>query len=236
MTVSEKFLRSVNYLHSECKRTEWSGMLLYKIKGSLDKLQDLKVHVEDFILCDIGTHSFTSYSHADSLDELEDNHPNYSMFSDKKWDGVNCKNGYKVGQLHTHHSMEAFFSGVDLQELVDNTTNYGLYISLIVNFDGNWCAKGSFIAKTKTKVNLSLHDFPTDFCIEEEKDEIVTFDFIIDKGISESLSGKLTHLRKLNAKKEAEKKLAAKTGNPYKKPFVYSAEPEDEEIIDAYNC
>lgn len=41
--------------------------------------------------------------------------------------------GIKIGHIHSHHSMNVFFSGTDMSELVINCSNHNFYLSLIVN-------------------------------------------------------------------------------------------------------
>jgi hypothetical protein len=227
MIISQKALNNINYLHSQCGKLEWSGMLLYKIEGSIDKLNDLEVEVEDILLCDIGSHSFTSYSHVDHYDQLEELFPNYSMFSHKKWNGTTVKKGYKVGQIHTHHHMDAFFSGTDMQELADNTVNFGLYVSLIVNWTGNYCAKGAFMAQSSSRVNLKLSDFPTNFEIVDNKQELITFDFDIDFQTPNWMKQKVAELLELKRSQEKEKLMVNKKPKFKKQePFIFEADEE----------
>ena len=49
----------------------------------------------------------------------------------------------------SHHNMSTFFSGTDSSELKENSKHYNYYISLIVNFSHNYCAKIAIPTKTK---------------------------------------------------------------------------------------
>jgi len=53
-----------------------------------------------------------------------------------------------TGLVHSHHNMSTFFSNVDQTELKDNAKNYNYYVSLIVNFAHEYCAKIAFPSKT----------------------------------------------------------------------------------------
>ena len=48
--------------------------------------------------------------------------------------------------------MQSFFSGTDTEELLTNADKYYYYLSLIVNFDGNYCAKIAFPSETSEQV------------------------------------------------------------------------------------
>jgi len=54
--------------------------------------------------------------------------------------------------------MNTFFSGTDMDELYNNSKLYNYYLSLIVNFDGKYCAKLSFPGKQKYSATTTLID------------------------------------------------------------------------------
>lgn len=199
--LSEDLLRSIKFLHKNISNLEWSGMLLCRLEGSLKDLNNLEVYAENVYPCNIGSASFTTYSHADHIDDVETLFPEYSLISDERWDGENCTSGYKLMQIHTHHNMEAFFSGTDMQDLYDNTSAHGFYISLIVNYKGNYVCKGSFMAKSKTNTILDLSDYNFTMKFKEEEENLVTFDFDIQDEVNDWMENQL---EALFLKKEAE--------------------------------
>ena len=105
----------------------------------------------------IGTHSYTeSQNHSADVIDMVDRIPAY------------MKNRY--GLIHTHHTMDTFFSGTDVQELHDNAANYSYYLSLIVNFKEEYTAK---IAKL-VQVTGAMFD------IDEEDEESVKMEFPVE--------------------------------------------------------
>lgn len=140
--LADAFIQKVNYLHKNVKaNTEWSAILLYSNKqGSIDDANNWVILVEDCILMDIGTSTYTEYDM-----EAGDDH------ATERWMD-HLEKGGKIGHLHTHHNMACYFSGTDMGELHDNAPNHNYYLSLIVNYrDINaWCAKVAVCGEEKT--------------------------------------------------------------------------------------
>jgi hypothetical protein len=90
------------------------------MRGSINKPEKLKLHIEDILPLDKGTTGFTSYE----FDE---------RFIDYLMEDPEVRMGWKVGHVHSHHNMRTFFSGTDEQELMDNCPQHNFYLSLIVN-------------------------------------------------------------------------------------------------------
>lgn len=66
-----------------------------------------------------------------------------------------------VGHIHSHNTMNVFFSSTDWSELNDNCVNHNFYVSLIVNNFMEMCAKIAFTAESKP-----VNTFFT--CLDEE--------------------------------------------------------------------
>lgn len=62
----------------------------------------------------------------------------------------------RTGLIHSHHSMKAYFSSTDDGELSDNTANYNIYLSLIVNFDGDYAARVAFPTTVNKEVKRTF--------------------------------------------------------------------------------
>jgi hypothetical protein len=56
----------------------------------------------------------------------------------------------KRGHIHSHNTMNVFFSGTDNSELVDNAPNYNYYLSLIVNNRNEMTARVAFVTTIKS--------------------------------------------------------------------------------------
>ncbi len=141
--ISNELQAQITYLHNEFGNIEWSGFLLYQvIQGDLSKPEDMVIKAIGIFPCDVGSSAYTEYDPGDFILDM-----------DEAYDFLT--NGYKLGHIHTHHSMTCFFSGTDMAELHSNAPNYSdsYYLSLIVNKSNAYCAK---IAKTMKKLNLWL--------------------------------------------------------------------------------
>lgn len=145
LLITPDFQNQIDYLHKNIGLgLEWSGTLLYEVVGTLT--DDNLVTIPRFIyLMDIGTASYTSYKPAQYYPDMD----RVTDFITKGW---------LVGQIHTHHSMAAFFSGTDTNDLVDSVTNNfkeTMYLSLIVNYAGTYCAKIGLYEELNSKFYFS---------------------------------------------------------------------------------
>lgn len=116
-------------------KEEWSGVLFYSVQGTIKEPQGLVLTVEDIFPMDKGTTGYTNYSFSDP--KLAD----YVM-------GDTYNPEWKIGHIHSHHSMGVFFSGTDMEELHDNSEFHNYYLSLIVNNDMDFKAKVAFRGTT----------------------------------------------------------------------------------------
>ena len=130
LIISPELEEQIDIFHAVAGATEWSGILLYVIKeGDISKPETLVVEVKGIFPMDIGTPGYTEYDYDEKTLDMYDLYPNAL---EEEW---------RLGHIHTHHNMKAYFSGTDLQELRDNIDNHAYYLSLIVNFDKEYCAK-----------------------------------------------------------------------------------------------
>lgn len=140
LIVTDKLKRQIDYFHSKIGSTEWSGILLYKVtKGSLSNPDNLVISAECMYLMDIGTSAYTEYDFNSDVVDMYERIPE-------------AMNTLKIGQIHTHHNMNAFFSATDTGELKDNASNHNYYLSLIVNMAGPYKAKIGFITEIEETI------------------------------------------------------------------------------------
>lgn len=145
LIIPNEVIAQVNYLHGKIGSTEWSGLLLYDvISGSPAKPKDFVLEVKHIFLMDIGTSAYTEYNTDGDIVEIYDN--------------IEEAMNWKTGQIHTHHTMQAFFSGTDMEELNDNVDKHNYYLSLIVNFSANYAAKVAFLSDIHTSSKLNYMD------------------------------------------------------------------------------
>lgn len=88
--LGEKFLKIVDYLHTEYPNLEWSGALLYKYEGNLSDPDNMEFSVEDFFLCDLGTSGATGWAPEDHIEDI--------LEYDKKHSETSRNRGY----CHSH--------------------------------------------------------------------------------------------------------------------------------------
>lgn len=130
LIISPELEEQIDTFHAIAGATEWSGVLLYVIKeGDISKPESLVIEVKGIFPMDIGTPGYTEYDYDERTLDMYDLYPDALT---EEW---------RLGHIHTHHNMQAYFSGTDLQELRDNIDNHAYYLSLIVNFDKKYCAK-----------------------------------------------------------------------------------------------
>lgn len=110
------------YLGSVFPEREWSGVIFYTFE--LDDNLEGELELIDFLLMDIGSKGFTEYHFDSSVSDI--------MMEKEYVQGYEGK-PVKLGHLHSHNSMKVFFSGVDEDELCDNSPNHDYYLSVIVN-------------------------------------------------------------------------------------------------------
>ena len=118
-------------IRTACKvfnNVEWSGAAFYRYMDHKDSTVDhTSLMVVDFVLQDVGCLSYTEYSldgetagyYAEHIDELGD-----------------CK----VGLLHSHNVMEAFFSSTDAATFKQQAEQCNNVLSIVVNNAGNYVA------------------------------------------------------------------------------------------------
>lgn len=100
-----------------------------------------------------------------------------------KYKNKNCRiKSLQDNNVMSHHSMSAYFSSTDTDELVTNCKHYNYYISLIVNFQNAFVAKIAIPSKTTVKRTFSMKDTDGKYVIgtkEEEVDSILIGDLQI---------------------------------------------------------
>ena len=134
------FLASITYMHSIYGKKEWSGVLLYKRESGED-VTNFVFRAEHIYPLALGSTAYVEGG-ADrgELDVM------------KMYDVLPEALDMRSGFIHTHHSMDTFFSTTDVEELVDNVHGHDFYLSLIVNMDGRYTARLAFLAETEPRI------------------------------------------------------------------------------------
>ena len=136
--VTKEMKKKIDWLHAMVGDKEWSGELITREKGSIADANNWKIYAEDIFLTDIGTGAFTGYEVEKGAWKAADIMALYEAFP-----------GLETGELknhhiHTHHSMGAFFSGTDNDNLEERGMLSNYFMMLIVDFREKYVAKVAF--------------------------------------------------------------------------------------------
>ena len=181
--MSQGILDKIQHLCQKINKVEWSGVLFYSIEGSIKNPKTFKITLEDVLPLDKGNSSYTSY-------KLDDRFVDYLM------EEPETRMDWKVGQIHSHHSMEVFFSSVDMSELNDNCPQHNFYLSLIVNNYNHFKAKvailGEATIKQKKVPFIATDEKGKKYTMEtldfnHTEERMYVYDCIIDSPIKEVL-------------------------------------------------
>jgi len=130
LVMPDEVLDKIKYLCKSIAKVEWSGVLFYSIKGSIKFPKNMIITLEDILPMDMGTSAYTEY-------DIDDRYIDYMMDVPQAME-------WHMGHIHSHNSMNVFFSGTDMSELNDNSENHNFYLSLIVNNYMDFTAKIGF--------------------------------------------------------------------------------------------
>lgn len=146
----DDILNKIKYLCRAISAVEWSGILLYTVKGTIKDPSKMVITLKDIIVMDKGTHTLTEFNFNEKIrdtSEYMDRHIDYTNEFEEAIE-------WKIGLIHSHNTMKVYFSPTDKAELVENTQGHNFYLSLIVNNYMDMVAKVAFRAAVEGKVNL----------------------------------------------------------------------------------
>lgn len=126
IVIEESFESQIRYMCDRFPDNEWSGVLFYKVTGSLEN-NDLEISAKTFYLMDIGSGTYTEF-------ELGTD-PSIAKFMVDN-DLFDCH----MGLIHSHDTMAAFFSGTDTATLRKEGALTPNFVSLVVNNAGKYVA------------------------------------------------------------------------------------------------
>jgi len=108
------------------------------MKGDINNPDKVEIEVKHFMLKDVGSAAYTEYEFGEEMVDLYEEMPELMQL--------------KMGHLHTHHNMDAFFSGTDMRALHDGAESLDMLLSIIVNRKGKKIAKIAMISEMEKKV------------------------------------------------------------------------------------
>ena len=186
-------MNQINYFHNQIGNSEWSGILFYSVKGSIEKPEELELIAEKIYIKDVGSAASTDFEFDEEIFDFFEAHPDTENM--------------KMGLIHTHHDMKCYFSHTDDEELVDNAPNHNYYLSLICNFACHYKAKIAIEAKTETSIRLKTDNGK--YKKRKEKitnSQVITYDCdIFFQEIDNFTADKVKELKKNSLIKIAEK-------------------------------
>lgn len=176
LIISKEVQSQVMYLHNKIGNIEWSGLLFYSIvSGEIGDPKNLVLKTEKIYLMDIGNATYTEFTPDETIVDFYEKYPEAM---NQKW-----------GLIHTHHNMDTFFSGQDMDELKSNSGSHNFYLSLIVNHRSVFNAKIGVVAEVEKQTTskyvfghgLAFKGWLDGLIKKEEKDKcLMTIDCEIE--------------------------------------------------------
>lgn len=121
---------------------EWSGVLFYEVSGEFGE-PGFSIVARELYLQDIGSSAYTEY---------ETNDPEFYKILMERPD----LRAMRMGHIHSHNTMDSFFSGTDDSELSENSEFHNYYFSLIVNNDNEMVGKVAFRAEVDSQITSQM--------------------------------------------------------------------------------
>lgn len=146
LIVPEKVEEKIRYLISKFPHTEWSGVLFYKYTGSFEE-NNLVLTCEDIYPMDLGTAGFTEFKMT----------PEVSHYIAQNIELFDCE----IGNVHSHHSLGAFFSSTDQSTLREGGNDTNCWLMLIVDTKGQYVAR--ITRKIKAQKRITIKDLGSSY-------------------------------------------------------------------------
>lgn len=124
LNIPAEVQKKIDLMCLQISNIEWSGSLFYSIEGSW-KDNNLVVTILDFFPQDIGDTGSTSFEQSPDLVGYMVDHDLLTAYR---------------GLIHSHHNMQAFFSGTDINTLKSEALDHNHFLSLVVNNRRNYVA------------------------------------------------------------------------------------------------
>lgn len=202
--------KKIDHVCSKINNIEWSGTLFYNTEGSWAN-KDLVVTITNFYLQDIGNAASTSF-------EMGPDVVGYCVDNDLLGD--------RRGLIHSHHNMEAFFSGTDINTLKEEALDYDHFLSLVVNNRRKYVAAITSVIDSKRTIT-ELNEFTTfdgdkvtlEANTYEEEEKFVEYT-LLDIEIEDYENSHTELDTRIEELKEAKKKTVIIPATNYKNPYI----------------
>lgn len=220
LLLSKKLQGQIDYLHDKVGNFEWIGILLFKkLGGDISDPSNLVLRADRVFLMDIGTPGHTQATvSAEEVLNMYDEVPDILEL--------------RQGLIHTHHTMDTFFSAEDWSELNDNTPLHNYYLSLIVNFKGAYTAKVAYMADEVREFRFNNCD-DSPVSIASDKKVLMTITLDIVKEAEEVDDGFVARYEKIKEDKKKSTTYYKGTGTTYT-PYVGYGKVADDDGWEDY--
>jgi len=179
---------------------EWCGFIFFSI-------EDDGFTLHDFTVEDYGSHSFTDFTLTPKQNVL------IAQMQLK---------GYFWGMLHSHHTMNCFFSQTDIHQLREGSEQMMYFVSLIVGLKNDWVARMGWVEKQE---GLTFGKGKYERRLELEKPILHAFYINLDLEREQNTDNpKVQRLQELRKSKKATTKPPAATKQPYTQPELFQSD------------
>jgi len=171
LVITPSFHNQIKYLCSKINTVEWSGILYHTAEGDLENPESFVCKPQHILLMDKGTSGYTEYDFSSPL-FMEGLHDKPELMD------------MTPGHIHSHHSMDSFFSQTDSDELAENAVNYNYYLSLIVNNRGKYVARVAFPGKIEGRTISYTNNKGLQINIKTEDEDVIFYyemDIVIEE-------------------------------------------------------
>ena len=177
LKLTQNVMSQIYKMHIETPEdNEFSAALIYQVTdGSINDLDNLELTTIGIYPLDMGNGAYTGAEMKDSLADILEEYPEFIE------SGIGDVPITKMGLLHTHHSMDVYFSSTDISELKQTSPDHNYYLSMIVNYAGDIKAKLAFHTKETSSLSQKGDDGEwKDSNIKIEKEVIIAYDLAIE--------------------------------------------------------
>lgn len=135
LVIPREVERKIRHLCGKISAVEWSGTLFYTYNGSYED-NNLEIRCVDIFPMDIGSASYTEFDMSPDVIAYMTEHPEL----------LDCQ----MGLIHSHATLNTFFSGTDAKTLQEEGNDRNHFVSLIVNNAGTYTAAITRKLKVRT--------------------------------------------------------------------------------------
>ena len=155
LVIPSQVQKKIDLMCLKINTIEWSGSLFYDYEG-IWKDNNLVIKVLDFFLQDIGNAGSTTFEQSPDVVRFRIDNDLLTA---------------QMGLIHSHHNMQSFFSGTDMDTLHKEALDHNHFVSLVVNNKRQYVSAITAVTSSfRTKQVTEKKTFTT---FNGENDEII---------------------------------------------------------------